>query len=151
MKKEEATAFLAKKMKLVRIESGYTQEKMSEILGISKKTLVQIEKERVQPSWTIVVAVCALFRESEILRSSFGGDALETVTTIARDHVEYRKERTLGGKVWWKEVERMGGFRLQQNIISQHYRILDEDDHRWYSTFDGNEAVEKLTNLCQER
>jgi DNA-binding XRE family transcriptional regulator len=144
VKKEEAVVFLAKKMKLVRIENGYTQEKMAEVLGISKKTLVQIEKERILPSWTTVVAVCALFRESEIVRSSFGDDPLETITTIARDHIEYRKERTLGGKVWWKEIERKGIFRLQQNLISQHYRILDEEGYRWYSTFDKEAAREKL-------
>ena len=35
------------KVRLIRTEKGYTQDKMAEILGISKKTLIQVEKERV--------------------------------------------------------------------------------------------------------
>ncbi|UOY92921.1 helix-turn-helix domain-containing protein [Ectobacillus sp. JY-23] len=149
MNKEEVITHMAQYIKLVRIESGYTQEKMAEILGISKKTLVQIEKGRISPAWYTVVTICALFRDSEILRIQFGDDALDTLTNLARQHVEYRKERTMGGKVWWKEIQRMSSFRLQQNIISQHYRILDDDDYRWYSTFDKTEATKKLTKLCQ--
>jgi DNA-binding XRE family transcriptional regulator len=149
MNKEEVITHMAQYIKLVRLESGYTQEKMAEILGISKKTLVQIEKGRISPAWYTVVTICALFRDSEILRIQFGDDALDTLTNLARQHVEYRKERTMGGKVWWKEIQRMSSFRLQQNIISQHYRILDDDDYRWYSTFDKAEAIKELTKLCQ--
>jgi DNA-binding XRE family transcriptional regulator len=35
----------------VRIEAGYTQDTMAQTIGLSKKTLVQIEKERVLPNW----------------------------------------------------------------------------------------------------
>jgi DNA-binding XRE family transcriptional regulator len=34
------------KLKMIRIEFSYSQEKMALILGISKKTLVEIEKGR---------------------------------------------------------------------------------------------------------
>ena len=64
-------------MKLIRTESGYSQELMADILGISKKTLVQIEKGRITGGWTVVVAVCALFKESEIIQNTFAGDPLD--------------------------------------------------------------------------
>ncbi len=37
---------------------------------------------------------------------------------------------TLGGKVWWNEIETCNGWKLQQNKISQHYRILNPDNVR---------------------
>ncbi|MFD3450065.1 helix-turn-helix transcriptional regulator [Microbacteriaceae bacterium 4G12] len=150
MNKEEVISFVAKKMKLVRIENSYTQEKMADILGISKKTLVQIEKERVLPSWTTVIAICALFRESEVLQTLFGSDPLEVVETLARDHVEHTTTKTMGGKVWWKDIERQGRFRLQQNLISQHYRILDDENNRWYSTFNQEEGCRKLVLFSEQ-
>jgi DNA-binding XRE family transcriptional regulator len=47
---------------------------MAEIQGISKKTLVQIEKGRQEAGWSQVVAVWALFQESQILQHVLGGD-----------------------------------------------------------------------------
>lgn len=149
MNKQKTMVLVAKKMKLVRIENGYTQEKMADILGISKKTLVQIEKERVIPSWTTVVAVCALFADSEILVTSFGGNPLEIVTVLARESVAYQKKKTLGGKIWWKELGQQGSYRLQQNIISQHYRIVDSEDYRWFSTFQKEAALAKFEELVK--
>ncbi|MBO9129335.1 transcriptional regulator [Bacillus sp. 165] len=147
MHRDEAIELIARKFKLVRIESGYTQDKMAYVLGLSKKTLVQIEKERILPSWTSVVAACSLFRSSEILYTTLGGDPLEVIETLAHDHVERPKDKTLGGKVWWKELEKKGEFLLQQNIISQHYRILDREGYRLFSTFDRGEATEKFEHL----
>jgi len=53
----------------------------------------------------------------------------------------------MGGKVWWKEIESLGDFRLQQNVISNHYRILDDENYRWFSTFDIDEARKRLKEL----
>ncbi|MGG2015420.1 helix-turn-helix transcriptional regulator [Bacillus sp. S10(2024)] len=150
MNKDKVVQIIAKKMKLIRTEHNYTQEEMAEILGLSKKTLVQIEKERILPSWTTVVAICALFQSSEVLQVAFGGSALEVVQTIAHDQMEYKKEKTMGGQIWWKEIESRGDFCLQQNIVSQHYRILDDENYRWFSTFHKEEALEKLVRFSEQ-
>ncbi|PFB11956.1 helix-turn-helix domain-containing protein, partial [Bacillus cereus] len=42
MNKELIIELISMKIKLIRTEKGYTQDKMAEVLGISKKTLVQI-------------------------------------------------------------------------------------------------------------
>ncbi|WP_456271961.1 helix-turn-helix transcriptional regulator [Bacillus sp. AK031] len=147
MTKEELILLVSEKLKIVRTEAGYTQDRMASVIGISKKTLVQIEKGRMLASWTTVIAVCALFPHSETLVNSLGGEPLEVVEVIAREDVDYRKEKTMGGKVWWKEVNKDGGYILQQNIISHHYRILDEDYYRIYSTFDEQQAKKRMNEL----
>ena len=55
--------------------------------------------------------------------------------------------KTMGGKVWWRTVERMGDFRIQQNIISQHYRALDGEDGRVCSSFDLEQIRKQLREL----
>lgn len=50
--------------------------------------------------------------------------------------------KTMGGKVWWREVAREGGFRIQQNILSGHYRLLDGEDCRVMASFE-RECVEQ--------
>ncbi|MBY8910991.1 helix-turn-helix domain-containing protein, partial [Salinicoccus roseus] len=75
--------------KMVRTEAGYTQDSMSQTIGLSKKTLVQIEKERILPNWTTCISLCALFRDSEVLTNSFGGDPLELAQVISRGHCVY--------------------------------------------------------------
>ncbi|WP_026672252.1 helix-turn-helix domain-containing protein [Alkalihalobacterium bogoriense] len=151
MNQDEFTQLITRKMKLVRTEMNYTQEKMATVLGISKKTLVQIEKERLTAGWTVSVCLCALFRHSDVLHSTLGGDPVEIMETIAHDRVIYRKERTMGGKVWWREIKKQGKYKLQQNIISQHYRILDEEEYRLYSTFQKEEAHACLDELSEQK
>lgn len=136
MDNRELIQLISDQFKLVRTEFNYTQDKMATILGLSKKTLVQIEKGRQTASWVHIVALCTIFQNSSILQNALGGDPIEVVQTIAHKHYDWRKPKTLGGKVWWIERDRKNGFILQQNIISQHYRILDDEYHRWFSSFD---------------
>ena len=37
---------------------------------------------------------------------------------------------TMGGHVFWNTIASRGGYRLQQNMITGHARILDSDDIR---------------------
>jgi DNA-binding XRE family transcriptional regulator len=147
MRQKEIIQLLSSKIKLVRTELGYTQDKMADILGISKKTLVQIEKERVLASWTVIVALCALFRNSETLVNSLGGDPLDVLEVVVHDYVADSKEKTWGGHVWWKEIKRKNGYKLQQNVISKHFRILDQNDFRIYSSYDEEEANNRLLEM----
>ncbi|WP_223700401.1 helix-turn-helix transcriptional regulator [Sutcliffiella deserti] len=146
----EIIEVISSKLKLIRIEEGYTQDKMAEILGVSKKTLVQIEKGRTNGSWTLIVAACALFRENSTMISILGKDPLEVIETVAHERIDKSKEKTLGGKIWWKEISETSGYRLQQNVISQHYRILDKKDYRWFSTFSKEEAEQRFLELENE-
>ncbi|WOA66713.1 helix-turn-helix domain-containing protein (plasmid) [Bacillus mycoides] len=150
MNKELTIELISTKIKLIRTEKGYTQDKMAEVLGISKKTLVQIEKGRTNAGWTNTVAICALFRDSEVLQSSLGDDPLVVIGTMAHNRTSNFKEKTLGGKVWWKQIQEKGNFRLQQNLISQHYRILDKHDYRWFNSFDQEEALDQLNKLATD-
>ncbi|MGX5585464.1 helix-turn-helix transcriptional regulator [Bacillus thuringiensis] len=150
MNKELIIELISTKAKLIRTEKGYTQDKMAEVLGISKKTIVQIEKGRTNAGWTNTVAICALFRNSEVLQSSLGDDPLVVIETMAHNSTSKFKEKTLGGKVWWKQIQEKGNFRLQQNLISQHYRILDKHDYRWFNSFDLEEALEQLDTLATD-
>ncbi|HDR7437115.1 MULTISPECIES: helix-turn-helix domain-containing protein [Bacillus] len=150
MNKELTIELISTKIKLIRTEKGYTQDKMAEVLGISKKTLVQIEKGRTNAGWTNTVAICALFRDSEVLQSSLGDDPLVVITTLAHKSMNNAKQKTLGGKVWWKQIQEKGIYRLQQNLISQHYRILDKQDYRWFNSFDLEDAIGHLEKLAAD-
>lgn len=150
MTKEEIILRVSEKIRLIRAEVGYNQDKMAEIIGLSKKTLVQIEKGRANANWATVVTVCALFRETETVQFLFGSDPLEVLETVAREGVDYRKkEKTLGGKIWWREIAKEKQFILQQNILSLHYRILDQNYYRVFSSFDEQAAKDCFAELTQ--
>lgn len=148
MNREWVITLISEKMRLIRLEKRYSQDKMADLIGISKKTLVQIEKGRIAAGWTTVIAICALFEDSEILQTILGDAPLEVIETIAHERIDRRKEKSMGGKIWWKEIERSGTFLLQQNMISQHYRILDENKVRWFSSFEEEESHIRLHELA---
>ena len=136
------------KIKLIRTEFDLTQEKMAEAIGLSKKTLVEIEKGRNSLSWSAAVAASVIFADSTILSDAFGGDTSDLVKVIALDGMDAKlPEKTMGGRVWWQDIKESKGYRIQQNIISRHYRILDAEDRRFFSTFDKKEIEDKLKEL----
>ncbi|GFP76665.1 helix-turn-helix transcriptional regulator [Clostridium fungisolvens] len=136
MTREEFIKKVDEKLKLIRTEKGYTQDKMAEILGISKKTLVQVEKERASLGWSVAIAACVIFKDSEILELTFGGDIDEIIISLSFANEQRKYAPTLGGKVWWNNIKSEKGFTLQQNIISNHYRILDSDNRRICYSFE---------------
>ncbi len=148
--KDDLQDIVSKKIRLLRSEYNFSQDKMAEVLGISKKTLIQIEKERSKASWTLVMAICGLFRESEILKMILGEDPIELVETIVFKNVAVPKNITGGGKVWWKNIEGKGKFKIQKNIITSHYRIIDGNNRRWYSSYDKEYTFQKFNELISE-
>ena len=109
MDRQSFTDLIQTKFKMVRIEAGYTQDTMAQTIGLSKKTLVQIEKERVLPNWTTCVSICALFRDSDVLNSTFGCDPLEIVQTISRNHCAYPNHSTTSD-IYWNTIDTRNGF-----------------------------------------
>lgn len=147
MKREEFIQKADDKLKMVRIEHDYTQDKMAGILGISKKTLVQIEKARSTLGWEGAVTLCTIFGDSEVIDTTFGGQPQDIILTLAFDGYEKSFKKTMGGKIWWKDIDRKGEYKIQQNIISQHYRILDGKDRRISSSFDCEYIKKRLQEL----
>ena len=133
-------------LKLVRTEYGYTQDMMASILGISKKTLVEIEKGRSSLGWMGAVAFSSLFSDSRILSSLLGGEAHDMVKALAFEGKKPYFFPTMGGRVWWRTVESAEKWRIQQNIISSHYRALDGQDRRIVCGFD----LERVRARCRE-
>jgi len=41
--------------------------------------------------------------------------------------------RTMGGRQLWGDVEFFRGWRIQQNVLTRHHRLLDENDSRFAS------------------
>jgi DNA-binding XRE family transcriptional regulator len=136
MTREEFIKKLDEKIKLIRNEKGYTQDKMAEMLGITKKTLIQVEKGRGTLGWSTTVAACVIFKDSEILQMTFGGGTEEIILSLAYDNYERKNEWTMGGILWWTEVKSNSKYKIQQNVISKHYRILDENHRRVCYSFD---------------
>ncbi len=151
MNRKEFTDIMDKKIKLIRTESNFTQDKMAEMLGISKKTLIEVEKGRISMGWTCAVAVCMIFANSQILNSLFGGEMESIIQSLAFDksHIEY--EKTLGGIIWWQDVLKEEEYRIQQNIISRWYRILDKNNRKICSSSEYDYITRRLNELLEEQ
>ena len=138
-------------VKLVRAEYGYNQEQMARVLGLSKKTLVEIEKGRSTLGWMGAVALCALFRDSRVLSGTLGGEGSDMIAALAfTEQPAPHYPKTMGGKVWWRTVESRDGYRIQQNIISQHYRLLNGEDCRICASFELDAVRQRLEEEVTE-
>ncbi|MBJ7986912.1 MULTISPECIES: helix-turn-helix transcriptional regulator [Bacillus] len=147
MDKQKFVTLVNTKLKIVRIENDLSQDKMSETIGLSKKTLVEIEKGRRTLTWTGAVCVVTLFEHSETIQTTFGNDVNEIIKMIAFTHHDTSFPKTLRGKVWWRQIKELNGYKIQQNIFSQHYRILDPENCRICNSFELDEIEKKFTEV----
>ena len=137
-------------VKLVRTEYGLTQEQMAHCLGISKKTLVGIEKGRGSLGWTGSAALCSLFSQSTVLQNTFGGEMSDILKAYAFEQTVPRYPRTMGGRIWWEVTVQGEGWKIQQNYISRHYRLLTADNKHICSSFDPDMLERLAKDLEQE-
>lgn len=58
--------------------------------------------------------------------------------------------KTMGGKQFWGDVHFFHGWKIQQNVITKHYRLLDENDFRHAAgTFE--KCLEQLETIKKEK
>ncbi len=147
MEKKQFVELMDEKLKLIRTEYGLTQDKMAIILGISKKTLIEVEKNRKSLGWTGSVALASIFSDSTILHDAVGGDMSGIIIALAFKDVDVNYPKTWGGKVWWKTISENKGYRIQQNLFSRHYRLLNHENHRIYASFNIEETEEVMNKI----
>ncbi len=145
MDRDDFIALCNSKVKLVRTEFSFSQEKMALMLGISKKTLVEIEKGRSSLGWSGSVVLCAIFSNSEILNNTFTQNPVDVFRNIAFENSEpnYRQANTY--RIWWQTILQNDEYLIEQNIVSQHYRLLTKDNKIVASSFN-IEDLKKIMN-----
>ena len=150
MNKKELSAVIQKLVKDIRIEESFSQEVMADTIGISKKTYIQIEKNRILLKWAETVTICTIFENNKYIRNHFGEDIFEIIQVIAFQKIQNRQFATLGGNVWWNDLEVEEGIVLQQHKISKHYRILDKDKFRLYFTILKEDVYERFNGYIRK-
>ena len=62
------------------------------------------------------------------------------------------KMPTMGGEVFWKDLACFNGYRLQQNDIIRHARILDPDNNRiaWGTVNGMVKTLERMEKLAEK-
>lgn len=135
MDRDEFIAICNSKLKFVRTEFSFSQEKMALMIGISKKTLVEIEKGRSSLGWSGSVVLCSVFSISEILNDTFSADPLELMRNIAFENSEPNYKQANTYRIWWQPVIQNDDYLIEQNIVSQHYRLLSKDNKVIASSF----------------
>jgi DNA-binding XRE family transcriptional regulator len=163
--KETFDRMISEKLRLIRTEARLNQEQLAETIGISKKTLVQVEKERKTLGFTASALVGLLFRNSEIVQAMFGDSIVEIIDLIAfhginsdaaGDSLEWIQEakmkaryKSTGQRVWWKDEKAGKAYTLQSHILTGHLRIVDNENALHYYGMDPEEAEKHLLVLEQ--
>ena len=143
MNREKLIEICNRKVKFVRTEFSFSQEKMAVVLGISKKTLVEIEKGRSSLGWTGSVAFCTIFEDSQTLIETFQGRVKQIILDNAFEGCDQKMQASLGLGIWWHVVRESEKHIIYQNVISQHYRLVSKDGVVMGSSFE-LEELEKM-------
>ncbi len=121
MTRESFIALCDRKEKLVRNELKLSQEKMSALLGVSKKTLVEIEKWRSSLGWQGAVTLCTLFQNTHEITITFGSDIPSLLRALSEDAAFLPPVETPHAR--WVEILKLSEHTIEQNSASQLYRL----------------------------
>ncbi|ABZ83916.1 helix-turn-helix domain protein [Heliomicrobium modesticaldum Ice1] len=141
---------VSEKLREIRTEADLTQDKMAESIGISKKTLVDVEKGRKTLGFTAAALTALLFRRGETVQSLFGDMTIDVIEFVSRRANSRAWYKTLGGRVWWTEECRQGPFIVQKHLFTPYYRIIDKDHYLHYYSMNREETYKRLTELGSE-
>jgi DNA-binding XRE family transcriptional regulator len=141
-------ALCNEKLRLVRSEVGYSQDRMATTLGLSKKTLLEIEKGRVSLGWTGCVALCALFRHSEILGTTLACDPYELVMALAETEYKPKPESPITSFLW-SSAYTHEGYRIDQNLITQHFRLFSPSGELLAASFSLDDLKEQIPDITK--
>ena len=83
------------------------------------------------------------------LQAQFGGDLDDLVEALAFAEAEPQYPKTMGGRVWWREIWKEKGYRIQQNVVSGHFRLLDRENRRLMASFTLERVMERLKEELQ--
>ena len=146
MNREELIRLCDSQLLHVRNELSYSQTTMAHALGISKKTLVDIEKGRRSLGWSGAVALIALFPASQGLTQAFSPHSPLTLAQSLMLEGDAATGRVTHGGGWWARVEGNDNYTIEQNVISQHYRLVDSDRRRIASSLSYEEIYTDYLN-----
>ena len=124
---------------------------MAITIGLSKKTLIQIEKKRSKLKWPEAVTFVTIFNDNKLVKSLFGDEVIEIVQSISTQKPPRRQLKTMGGESWWNTLVEKEGFRIQQHKISKHLRILDKENYRVFFTYSKQDAFLQLEKYLGDR
>jgi DNA-binding XRE family transcriptional regulator len=151
MEQQEFDRLISERARTIRAEANVTQDRFAEMVGISKKTLVEVEKERKTFGFSTAVTVAVLFRNGEIVQNLFGDAVLEIIDLCARQGAVKPWYKTLGGHVFWTLFLEHDGYRMQHNRVTGHYRVLDPENYLIYYSFDKEEVRQRFTEVAIEK
>lgn len=63
--RDEIIANMVNNLPLLRMKSGFTQEKLAEMIGVSRQTLVAIENRKRPMSWNVFLACLLVFNQND--------------------------------------------------------------------------------------
>ena len=130
MHRDELIRICDSQLMHVRNEFSYSQTTMAYALGISKKTLVDIEKGRRSLGWSCTVTLIALFPASQSLAQAFNPNSPLALAQSLMFEGDTATGRVTHGGGWWAHVEGNNYYTIEQNVVSQHYRLVDAERRR---------------------
>ncbi len=144
MTREAFILLCDRKEKLVRNELGLSQEKMSALLGLSKKTLVEIEKWRSSLGWQGAVTLCTLFQNTREIALTFGTDIPALLRAMSEGAAYLQPVQS--PYAVWNPILQLGSRTIEQDSASQLYR-LREGEQLLASSFELAELRKFADNL----
>ncbi len=149
--KQDLVSKISASLKLLRAEYGYSQLEMAASIGLSKKTLIQIEKDRMVLGWSATCAVCAVYRGSKLLQMELGEDPVNLIETLAHENLQMYADTASRNYVFWDVIQDNGEYILAKNILTDHFKITSLAGKKLRASFDETKIKSEYEKIIKEK
>lgn len=101
--------YISKRLKELRTVSGFSQEKLAELLDVSRQTISSWENERSYPDVHNLIMLCDIYSVSlDDLATVYKGNIIKNLIMDCQSYTKYRPNETTGGIfVSWRRKEEL--------------------------------------------
>ncbi|MFK5884105.1 MAG: hypothetical protein QM489_07205 [Candidatus Izemoplasma sp.] len=130
----------------IRLEYNLSQTVMANMIGVSKKTYIQLEKQRIILKWSEAVTISTIFKDSKTIVNVFGDDIISIIHLISFEKpiFEYQNNANTSKMIM---INKENKFLLQQDKISKLYRITDQTKLLVYISFSETDIKKKYHEI----
>ena len=90
--------YISKRLKELRTVSGFSQEKLAELLDVSRQTISSWENERSYPDVHNLIMLCDIYSVSlDDLATVYKGNIIKNLIMDCQSYTKYRPNETTGG------------------------------------------------------
>ena len=150
MSKRDFCKIIHQELHEIREEYNLSQMAFASMMGVSKKTYIQLEKKRIVLKWSEAVTVASIFNDSIAIKRHYGDDVISIIQLHTFDQSIVSMNGYQSNDAH-DIVMNSDDYSLIRIKVSNLFKIIDNFDKSLYASFSERDIIEKFNEIIKQK